>query len=516
MIRDSTKPLYEFGPFRLDPAEHTLSRQGHSVLLAPKVFEILNLLVANSGHLFEKDELMKAVWPDSFVEEGNLTRNISTLRTALGESEDQKYIETVPKRGYRFVAPVRELNGFVEQRKASTAAVADFGRTNVSQAQDARITDAPNLDQVDDAKTGRAFFSYRGRAVVVLVMVAFVALGYELFLRRTKQKAEALYWEARLHTGTQNRVENDKAIELLDEAVAADPGYAEAYALLAGEYHTRGVALRPEEKDKWNAKALEAINKALVLNPGLAKAHVARATMLWSGTKNYSHQQTVEELRRALALDPNLAAAHQELAIVYNHIGLLDKAEAEINKAVALDPANSGAQFRVGVNLLYQCRYDEALASFRESRKFNPPLWSYQVAHALLEQGKRDEAAATIAEARRNAEQDEGGLLTAIEAMLAAAAGDTVTAEEKIERAAELGKGYIHFHHTEYAIASAYALMNNRAAAMHWLQRAADEGFPCYPFFERDHNLDNLRQDPQFIAFMTNLKARWEGYRATL
>jgi TolB-like protein/DNA-binding winged helix-turn-helix (wHTH) protein/Tfp pilus assembly protein PilF len=80
------------------------------VPLTPKVYEVLQLLVQNSGHMLGKEELLKAVWPDSFVEEGNLARNISTLRAALGESpEAPQYIETIPKRGYRFVASVLEL-----------------------------------------------------------------------------------------------------------------------------------------------------------------------------------------------------------------------------------------------------------------------------------------------------------------------------------------------------------------------------------------------------------------------
>lgn len=78
--------------------------------LTPKVYEVLQLLVQNSGHMLAKEELLKAIWPDSFVEEGNLTRNISTLRAALGENPDNhQFIETVPKRGYRFIAEVREF-----------------------------------------------------------------------------------------------------------------------------------------------------------------------------------------------------------------------------------------------------------------------------------------------------------------------------------------------------------------------------------------------------------------------
>ena len=103
-----------------------------------------------------------------------------------------------------------------------------------------------------------------------------------------------------------------------------------------------------------------------------------------------------------------------------------------------------------------------------------------------------------------------------MEALIAAAAGDESGAEQKVERAAQIGQGFGHFHHTAYAIASAYALMNRHEQAIEWLQRTADDGFPCYPLFECDPNLNNLRQDPRFRAFMETLKARWERYKATL
>ena len=103
-----TKPekhLYEFGPFRLDPTERLLLRDGEPVPLEPKVFDTLVLLIRNSGRLLRKDELMSGVWPDAVVEEGSLTRNISTLRRALGDGENGlRYIETVP-RLYRQVRP---------------------------------------------------------------------------------------------------------------------------------------------------------------------------------------------------------------------------------------------------------------------------------------------------------------------------------------------------------------------------------------------------------------------------
>ena len=102
-----TPELYEFGSFRLEPAERKLTRGNKVVVLTPKAFDTLVLLVRNSGHLLEKDALLRMLWPDSFVEEGNLSNNIFVLRKALGE--DPPYIETVPKRGYRFVGAVRQL-----------------------------------------------------------------------------------------------------------------------------------------------------------------------------------------------------------------------------------------------------------------------------------------------------------------------------------------------------------------------------------------------------------------------
>lgn len=104
------KVIYEFGQFRLDREARLLLSDGKTVLLTPKVLDLLLVLVDKRGQLLTKDDLMKAVWPDTFVEEGNLTSNISILRKELGEPPGGgEYIETIPKRGYRFVAPITEV-----------------------------------------------------------------------------------------------------------------------------------------------------------------------------------------------------------------------------------------------------------------------------------------------------------------------------------------------------------------------------------------------------------------------
>jgi Tol biopolymer transport system component/DNA-binding winged helix-turn-helix (wHTH) protein len=115
-------PRYQFGPFCLDVAEQQLRRDGDVLPLTPKVFDVLCVLVQNSGHLVEKDKLLAEVWPDSFVEEGALSRSVSVLRKALGDSGT--YIETVPKRGYRFIMQVTELDGSPSPAPSVPVAVA--------------------------------------------------------------------------------------------------------------------------------------------------------------------------------------------------------------------------------------------------------------------------------------------------------------------------------------------------------------------------------------------------------
>ena len=111
---------YEFGPFRLIPEERQLLRNNQPVPLTPKSFDLLLVLVENSGHLLEKAELMKRIWPESFVEEANLSVNVSALRRALGEGPNEhQYLETVQRRGYRFVASVKEH--WAESPKSSSA-----------------------------------------------------------------------------------------------------------------------------------------------------------------------------------------------------------------------------------------------------------------------------------------------------------------------------------------------------------------------------------------------------------
>src|SRR5918998_4665709 len=109
-MSDPANKTYSFGPFMLDARRRLLLREGRPVPLTPKALDLLLALVERRGRVVEKDELLRVVWPDQFVEEANLSVNMSALRKALGERASQnRFVATVPRRGYRFVADVREL-----------------------------------------------------------------------------------------------------------------------------------------------------------------------------------------------------------------------------------------------------------------------------------------------------------------------------------------------------------------------------------------------------------------------
>jgi len=159
------KPTYEFGPFLLDANERLLLKGGQPIALAPKAFDTLLVLVQNSGHALEKDELMKAVWPDSFVEEVNLAHNISVLRKALGQDEGGiRFIETLPRRGYRFVAAVRQISG-----QPSALLVHEHQSIVIEQEEDVSATS-------DVARPGKSRIDMRVGIVSLLATIALLGM----------------------------------------------------------------------------------------------------------------------------------------------------------------------------------------------------------------------------------------------------------------------------------------------------------------------------------------------------
>lgn len=386
------------------------------------------------------------------------------------------------------------------------------------------------LEAANNAAQRSGFLTSRlGLALATLVMLVAVASVYALFLRDSRKapsaKAKSVsspafdyYLRGKVNVGSETRENNETAIKLLEPAIAADPNFAPAYAELARAYHIKAFYFASEaEKKKLNEDAEVALEKALALDSNLAEAHLVRGLILWTHAKRFPHEQAIQSYNRALDLNPNLDEARHQLGLVYLHIGLLDKGWNEIEKALALNPGNTGARFRLGVANLYRAKYEEALAFFKSTPPDkNRALWSFQTATALFQLGRTQEASDVVEEYLRTYSTDEGGTVTSVKALLLAKAGSEQEAEATIQRAVEIGRGFGHFHHTAYNIASAYALLNKPEAAIKWLQIAADDGFPCYPLFENDANLNSLRKDERFMTFMAQAKRKWERYNATL
>jgi DNA-binding winged helix-turn-helix (wHTH) protein len=176
-----TGTSYEFGPFRLEPAERRLLRNGQEVPLSPKTFEVLVALVCRAGHLVTKEELLSEVWRGTFVEEANLSYTVSLLRRALQSgADDERYIDTVQKLGYRFSGAVRTLAA--GDRPLEPAAA-------LSGAPDGPVEAAPG--STSSNVTGREPWHRHRRWRLAAVAIAALVLGLATipFFRQTEQVA---------------------------------------------------------------------------------------------------------------------------------------------------------------------------------------------------------------------------------------------------------------------------------------------------------------------------------------
>jgi Tol biopolymer transport system component/DNA-binding winged helix-turn-helix (wHTH) protein len=182
-----TRRFYEFGPFRIDTSNRQLMREGQVVPLKGKVVDTLLLLIENRGDVVEKEELMEWLWPDTVVEEANLTQNIYMLRKALGEAG---YIETIPRRGYRFVAKVEESEPaeadylVIKERTRTTFSYeeANEGAHQLAAGSDARLANAIDVSPrvvLPAAKNSRAILSrYWPGLLLVIAIIALLVVWW--------------------------------------------------------------------------------------------------------------------------------------------------------------------------------------------------------------------------------------------------------------------------------------------------------------------------------------------------
>jgi TolB-like protein/Tfp pilus assembly protein PilF len=360
------KTLYEFRPFRLDPRERRLLRNDEEVTLTPKVFDILLALVQSGGHIMTKDEIMRLVWPDANVEEGNIARNISTLRAALGErSRPSQYIETIPWRGYRFVAAVKEVSDQPKGPAFSSIAVLPLVNA-MSDPEFEYLADGltesliTSLSQLPRLKvmSRNSAFRYKGRETNA------AAVGRELnvqavLMGRVARREQMLSISIELvNTLDDTQIWGAQYNRKIDDIFTAEETIAreltEGLRLkLTGAERERLTRTQTESREAYHCylKGRYYFNKLTV--DGVQKAS--------------------EQFRRALELDARYALAHTGLGDCYNYLGRPSEARGAFATALELEPRLGEALASLGFfKFLYDWEFGEAEQRFRQALEINP------------------------------------------------------------------------------------------------------------------------------------------------
>jgi tetratricopeptide (TPR) repeat protein len=319
------------------------------------------------------------------------------------------------------------------------------------------------------------------------------------------QEAQDLLLRAQYLSVRTTDADNQSAIALLEKAIALDSGYARAHAELASAYVTRLAYVTPDETRELEEKAFAAAEKALAIDRDVPEAYLARGDLLWTNSQRFAHERAVQEFRRALTLNPSSDQTHRRLARVFVHVGFFEEARYHADLALAINPSNAQALNTRAQAILWSGADEEALAILRSiPGPVLPELVEANTVFALHRLGRRDEAWSDLRRAFTKYGADASGNLAGIEALLLAES-EPRHAQELIADVRQR-KTANPSHHAAYFAASALARMGRPEEAVGWLQEAAATGFPCYALFERDPNLDRIRPDPRFQAFMIDME----------
>jgi len=331
--------VFKFGEFTLNVPERRLSKGAVGIPLEPTTCDLLTILVRRAGQLTTKHELLALVWPDAFVEEAIIAVHVSTLRKALGDTHRaHRYIETVPRSGYRFVAGVRTVQTTREgRRRAATVRP--------------RHHDAHGL-------------YLRGRY---------------LWERRTQENAL-------------------KAIRYFEAALEKDSECALAWSGLAACYSTLPLTNGAQPRQAF-PKAKAAAVRALELDSALCEAHLSLAAVRfwfdwdWSGAER--------EFRCAIDLDPGGADGHRFFGHFLSNMGRHGEALREARAAVAIEPLSIVTNARLAQFLYQAGEYDRALDQLQSTIELEPNFWMVHLVRGqVLEMvGRRREAMPALRQA---------------------------------------------------------------------------------------------------------------------
>jgi TolB-like protein len=297
-------------------------------------------------------------------------------------------------------------------------------------------------------------------------------------------------------------------ISFYKKAIEADPNFALAHAQLAYAYANLAVFLEPNQPT-WVQHAKEEIDRAQALDPQLAETHLARFQLLYSEFEGYQGDAAAREALLANQLNPNVG--HWELTYMYTHLGLDDLAMRELDRAIEIDPTSDAVKNSKLLIYEVQGKYDDYAADRTLPRDGRVE------AMYLMSKGRLDDAQKAIDAWKVAGDQIAPIELPPTQALLFALKGDFHAAEAEIPGILEKHplKDPL-YHHVTYDIACIYALEGNSAEAVKWLKESAVWGFHLYPRYTRDPFLDRIRQSPEFIKFLGEMKAENDGYRQHL
>jgi DNA-binding winged helix-turn-helix (wHTH) protein/Tfp pilus assembly protein PilF len=434
---------YKFGPFVVDGGAYRLLRDGTNIPLSPKIIDLLLFLAARPSVLVSKDDLFRALWPDVAVTDNALTQAVSELRQALGDDPSSpKYVQTVARRGYRFISPVEPIVSAASMAPsppepaappAPTVAVLEFENvsgdaslawlssgiaetlTNDLRAATLRIIDRFRVTEAI-AQEGRELSALR-RALGIdrAVVGSFQRAGERL--RITARIIDAQSGESLADAKADGPLDQvfdlqDRIVSQFSDALGAGkPGpaerrhYRETSSLDAYQAFTEG-RVRLESLDAAVMPgAIADFERAIALDPRYAAAHVGLGNArFFQYEMSRPHSQpdaallarAIDHVRRAIELERDLAEAHATLAFLLVSAGRSVEALASARRAVALEPGYWGNQFR----LAHAAWGDERLQAVARTMELYPdfPFAHFEAAMVHIARGTLDRAESTLRE----------------------------------------------------------------------------------------------------------------------